>query len=195
MLIDRAEMEMTVYPPHQSGSSETYKLCWEIWERRWSLCLGVIHLPVDLLQLCNNLCSLMDAIIPVIWSSKEPRERWKSQHGLDVCLIGVYLWSLSLLWSHTCGWVLLRWAEVCVCVCMCYHLPTFCLLSYILLMFYPLMCLFWSCWQPVGSPHPLVFAWPPFLFHLLSSLCPSQSRIQGLSICSSGPLVPVRLAQ
>lgn len=96
--------------------------------RRWSLCSGFIQLPMDLPQLPDNLCGLMDTIIPYVHSREEAWWRWQSQDGLDAAS-SVYLRSLSSVCGLEMDVMLSPWwerpAELCEpCPCGKYHLPS-----------------------------------------------------------------------
>lgn len=65
----------------------------ETFESHWFLCLGLIHLPIDLPQVQCNLCSLMDAIIPSVHAREKTLGCCQSQDGLDAA--SVYLKILS----------------------------------------------------------------------------------------------------
>lgn len=194
MLIDRAKMEIMVYP-------SLFPSIWPVlrlgssapkFNRRWSSCSGLIHLPMDLPQLPTNLCSLMDAIIPYVHSPEEARGRWQSQDRLDAAS-SVYLRSLSSVWiGDECSalalvgeacWALWTWAP--------WEAPPPFISSSTISSFSTLLCLAenWAFLQPSSfslclpnplfHPSPLLWQLHTFLFSPLPSLRPSQSRIQG----------------
>lgn len=163
---------------------------------------------MDLPQLLDNLCTLMDAIIPYVHSCEEALGHWQSQDGLDAAS-SVYLWSLSsVLWigDGCCAPALVVEAWWALWTCTPWEVPPSNLFTsyFTISLFYTHLwavpLIFWEL--TVGCPHPLLI--PPF--HLSSPLSlfplffshPSallSLAFKGQSPALLAPTLPVRLAQ